>query len=136
MTKAIKNSISNYSELRIDKWLWYARFFKSRTLAAKIISTKPVRVNSNLIAKPHALVRPGDILTFPKEKHIRVIKIISIGIRRESATEAQSLYKDLNPPELIPKKKQPISPASRLPGSGRPTKAERRATDRLKQIEP
>ena len=136
MTKAIESSISNDSEIRIDKWLWYARFFKSRTLAAKIVSTKPIRVNSNLISKPHALVRPGDVLTFPKEEHIRVIKIISVGIRRGSATEAQSLYKDLSPPELIPKKQRSISPASRLPGSGRPTKAERRATDRLKQIEP
>jgi ribosome-associated heat shock protein Hsp15 len=135
MTEISENITSDDAGLRIDKWLWYARFFKSRTLAAKIISTKPIRVNSNLISKAHAMIRPGDVLTFPKGDHIRVIKIINLGGRRGPATEAQTLYEDLSPPVLTQKSKSPMSPASRLPGSGRPTKAERRATDQLKQTE-
>ena len=123
--------------LRIDKWLWYARFFKSRTLAAKVCAAKPVRVNSVLITKAHATLRPGDVLTFTKGDHIRVIKVLALGTRRGPAKEAQSLYEDLSPPQPRASKKTGLtSPASRLPGSGRPTKAERRATDRLRQIDP
>ena len=135
MTETNENNTADDAGLRIDKWLWYARFFKSRTLAAKIISTKPIRINSNLVSKAHAVIRPGDVLTFPKGDHIRVIKVINLGSRRGPATEAHTLYEDLSPPVLTPKNKSPMSPASRTPGSGRPTKAERRATDRLKQPE-
>jgi ribosome-associated heat shock protein Hsp15 len=127
---------SDDAGLRIDKWLWYARFFKSRTLAAKVCAAKPVRVNSVLITKAHAVLRPGDVLTFPKGDHIRVIKVLDLGQRRGPAEEAQALYEDLSPPVPTQKKQGPVSPASRPPGSGRPTKAERRATDRLRQGEP
>jgi ribosome-associated heat shock protein Hsp15 len=135
MTEISENITSDDAGLRIDKWLWYARFFKSRTLAAKIISTKPIRVNSNLISKAHTMIRPGDVLTFPKADHIRVIKVINLGGRRGPAIEARTLYEDLSPPVLTQTNKRTMSPASRPPGSGRPTKAERRATDRLKQTE-
>ena len=118
--------------LRIDRWLWYARFFKSRTLAGKLCSGGRIRLNGSAIGKSHAVLRAGDVLTFPQGQSIRVIKVLALGSRRGPAAEAQALYEDLQPPQ--PRGKPEVVPlaARREPGSGRPTKAERRATDRLK----
>ncbi len=122
--------------LRLDKWLWHARFFKSRSLAAKVCQSKKIRVNGDLISKAHQKVRPGDVLTFPLGPHIRQIEIAALGARRGPATEAQTLYKDLDSPEVKQKPKEaPVPPpAQRDPGSGRPTKSQRRAIDRLKDF--
>jgi ribosomal 50S subunit-recycling heat shock protein len=68
--------------LRIDKWLWHARFFKSRSLANAMVAAGRLRVNSQPISKPHHQVRPGDVLTFPQARRIRVIEIAAIGTRR------------------------------------------------------
>ncbi len=119
--------------LRIDKWLWQARFFKSRSLAAGLCGGGKLRLNGNRVTKSHAVVRPGDVLTFPKGPHVRVIKVEALGSRRGPAAEAATLYEDLAPP--APRaRREPAPPpqAKRAPGSGRPTKTERRATDRLK----
>ncbi len=121
--------------LRLDKWFWYARFFKSRTLATKFCESGRVRVNGTLISKAHYKLTPGDVLTFPKGEHVRVIKVIELGKRRGPAVEAQGLYEDLDPPQpraKTDKDKVLASVARREPGSGRPTKAERRATERLR----
>ena len=119
---------------RLDKWLWYARFFKSRSLATKVCASKRFRVNEQIASKPHYAVHVGDVLTFPKGPHIRVVRILDLGTRRGPAKEAQTLYDDLSPPQ--PGKKtdspRPMRPAKRDPGSGRPTKRQRRVTDRLK----
>ncbi|MEL0107648.1 MAG: RNA-binding S4 domain-containing protein [Rhodospirillales bacterium] len=119
------------SQLRIDKWLWYARFFKSRSLAAKQCNDKRIRINGEAGVKAHHLIKAGDVLTFPKGPHIRVIKIIALATRRGPAPEAQALYEDLEPP-VSRKQKQSSQVAARDPGAGRPTKADRRAIDRLK----
>jgi ribosome-associated heat shock protein Hsp15 len=121
--------------LRLDKWLWYARFFKSRTLATKFCEAGRLRVNGDIVKKAHYKLCPDDVLTFPKGDHIRVIKVIELGKRRGPAVEAQSLYEDLDPPQPRSKTdpdKIISSVARRDPGSGRPTKAERRATERLR----
>jgi ribosome-associated heat shock protein Hsp15 len=120
--------------LRVDKWLWHARFFKSRSLATAMVSAGRLRVNSQPISKPHHQLRPGDVLTFPQGHHIRVIEVAAIGKRRGPATEARTLYTDLAPPEPRKKEDTPASPrpARREKGAGRPTKKERRETDRLK----
>lgn len=122
---------------RIDKWLWYARFFKTRTLASKICNGGKMRVNSAPISKAHYKVRRGDVLTFPQGGHIRVIEIVDFGARRGPAPEARTLYTDLAPPQ--PKSKpDPSEPPrhagvpERAAGAGRPTKADRRALDRLR----
>lgn len=118
---------------RLDKWLWYARFFKSRSLATKFCGSKRFRINQQIIAKPHHALRVGDVLTFPKGPHIRVVKVLSLGTRRGPASEAQALYDDLDPP--VRQKKDPFrpaKPAKRDPGTGRPTKRERRDTDKFK----
>ena len=115
--------------LRVDKWLWHARFLKSRTLAAKLCEGNRVRVNGQAIGKPSHALHAGDVLTFPLGPYIRVVKVLALGTRRGPAPEARALYEDLDPPS--PETRLELDPR-RDAGSGRPTKAERRATDWLK----
>lgn len=119
---------------RLDKWLWFARFFKSRTLAGKACSSRKVRINSQIATKASATVKAGDVLTFPRGHHIRVIRILDVGQRRGPALEAQALYEDLAPPEEAGADRaadRDGAASGRAAGSGRPTKRERRAVDRL-----
>ena len=83
--------------LRVDKWLWHARFFKSRSLAAKQVSAGKLRINREVVRKPKHSVKPGDVLTFPKGRDIRVIEVMALGARRGPAAEARELYRDLDP---------------------------------------
>ena len=130
MTTPDKRPVEPAAEtLRIDKWLWHARFFKSRTTASKLCAGGRVRVNREVIGKAHHPVRAGDIITFPQGRTIRVVEVVVLGERRGPASEAQTLYNDLTPP-APPREARP-STARREPGAGRPTKADRRALDRL-----
>lgn len=115
-------------KIRLDKWLWQARFFKTRGLCAKLISAGHVRVNSQKVAKPAHSVGPGDVLTFPQARATRVIRIVEIGTRRGPAPEAQALYEDLSPPPP-PEARENVPPAPRFEGKGRPTKRNRRELD-------
>ena len=118
---------------RLDKWLWYARFFKSRSLATKSCASGKLRLNEKVVRKAHYGLRVGDVLTFPRGPHIRVVRVVGLGTRRGPAPEAQALYDDLDPPQARKKDgPRPVQQARREPGSGRPTKRERRETDRLK----
>ncbi len=120
---------------RLDKWLWYARFFKSRSLATKFCQSGRLRVNGTTVRKAHTMVRGGDVLTFPKGKDIRVVRVLDPGTRRGPAKEAATLYDDLEPPRRRPDAEAaatPVPVAPRDPGAGRPTKAERRALERLR----
>ncbi|MBC6440679.1 MAG: RNA-binding S4 domain-containing protein [Rhodospirillales bacterium] len=114
--------------MRIDTWLWYARFCKSRTLAQHLVSDGHVRVNREKVTKSHGSIRPGDVLTFPQGRDIRVVKVVGIGERRGPASEAAALYEDLAPKEV---QQTQSKAARRESGAGRPTKAERRALDRF-----
>ena len=113
--------------LRIDKWLWQARFFKTRSLAAKLVQSGKLRLNGDLISKPSRMVSEGDVLTFPKALDTRVIEVRALGRRRGPAPEAQGLYRDLVPPE--PKPAFTASPKA----AHRPTARERRAIQKFKQ---
>lgn len=114
-------------KLRLDKWLWHARFFKTRSLAATRVVAGDVRVNGERTQKRSQMVGPSDVLTFVQGDHIRVIQIEAIGQRRGPAPEAQSLYTDLSPPEPRIKNTAPINPG--YEGKGRPTKRNRRILD-------
>ncbi len=114
------------AKLRADKWLWQARFFKTRGLSAKVITGGHLRVNGQKIAKASHGVTIGDVLTFPQAKHVRVIKVAALGKRRGPAPEAQTLYEDLTPEE----KPVPRGPGS--DGKGRPTKRDRRNLNLMK----
>ncbi len=128
--------IEDGSKLRLDKWLWYARFFKSRTLASKICETGRIRVNSDSISKARYGVRPGDVLTFPQGKDVRVIRIMALGTRRGPASEAQELYEDLSPVDHTSGiQESDAKIAVREAGAGRPTKKERRKIDQLMEID-
>ena len=128
---------SGSTSVRLDKWLWYARFFKTRSLATKLISSGKLRINGEVISKPHRQAQIGQILTFARGPHIRVIRIDEIGKRRGPAAEAELLFTDLDPPEAWKKdgaaRLQNSRFENRLTGSGRPTKKDRRQTTRLKQ---
>ena len=114
-------------KLRVDKWLWHARFFKTRTLAAKVVAGGHLRVNSRKTEESSTCVVAGDVLTFAQEKRIRVIKVIALGTRRGPASEAQLLYEDLSPPQEY----DPSTP--KFDGKGRPTKKDRRAIQHLRE---
>ena len=121
--------------LRLDKWLWYARFFKTRRAATKAISDGHFRLDGIVMNKPHRQALCGQVLTFIQGDRVRVIKIMALGSRRGPASEASVLYQDLTPATNLPSKtikaSQPEFEA-RNKGSGRPTKLQRRATDWLK----
>jgi len=117
--------------LRVDKWLWYARFARTRSSAAKLVTEARFRVNGQPTEKAHHPVRAGDVLTFALGPHIRVIKVVALAERRGGAPEARLLYEDLAPPQPRPQADAPSSVAIREDGAGRPTKRERRAIDRL-----
>ena len=112
------------SRQRVDKWLWFARVTKSRTLAQKLATSGRVRVNRERCESASRVIKPGDVLTIALDRGVRVLKILDTGERRGPAVEAMGLYEDLSPPP---------TPAAlpRAPGSGRPTKRERRALDAL-----
>ncbi|MBE1282569.1 MAG: RNA-binding S4 domain-containing protein [Rhodobacteraceae bacterium] len=110
-------------KLRIDKWLWHARFFKTRSLAAKQVSAGHVRLNGIKTLKPAQNVGPGDVLTFAQGKVIRVVEVVALGERRGPAPEAQTLYLD----RTEKREKPPANP--KYEGKGRPDKKERRALD-------
>ena len=117
---------------RIDKWLFFARVLKSRTLAAKFVAGGNVRVNRDKVDQPSFAVKPGDVLTLSMERRILVLRILGCGHRRGQAPEAQALYEDLTPPPAATDKTVPGKPAEREPGSGRPTKRDRRKIDRFR----
>ncbi|MEE8272570.1 MAG: RNA-binding S4 domain-containing protein [Alphaproteobacteria bacterium] len=117
--------------VRLDKWLWYARFFRSRSLASRVCVAGKVRVDGAVVTKAHFSVRLGQVMTFVQGRHVRVVKVLAPGTRRGPAAEAQRLYEDLAPPRAD--SAMPRQPApSRDRGAGRPTKRQRRETDRLK----
>jgi ribosome-associated heat shock protein Hsp15 len=117
------------SDVRIDKWLWAARFFKSRTLAATACQGGKVDVNGDAV-KPSRSVRPGDLLHVTLPRVRRIVRVTALAERRGSAAEASALYEDLTPPPP-PREARPGPAAFRPPGAGRPTKRDRRRIDRL-----
>ena len=93
------SKMTEQDSLRVDKYLWFARFFKTRSLATKRANGGRIRINGNKINKSSDTVRIGDILTFAQGNEIRVIRVLNLGIRRGPAQEAQSLYEDMTPNE-------------------------------------
>jgi ribosome-associated heat shock protein Hsp15 len=119
--------------LRLDKWLWYARFMKSRSKATKFCQSSRFCVNSSIVIKAHFLVKQNDVLTFSIDNNIKIIRILNLGVRRGSASEAQALYQDISPSISLNKEHHEFQVVigKREIGSGRPTKDQRRATDKL-----
>jgi ribosome-associated heat shock protein Hsp15 len=116
--------------IRVDKWLWAARVFKTRSLASTACDGGKVDINAEA-AKPAKRVRSGDLVevTMPRGRR-RILKVTAVGDRRGSAEAARQLYEDLTPPE--PPRLRQAPPPFRSPGAGRPTKRERREIERLR----
>ncbi len=121
---------ASLDSIRVDKWLWAARVFKTRSLAGAACDGGKVDVNDEA-AKPARRVRAGDriVVTLPRGRR-RILKIAAVGDRRGSAEVAKALFEDLTPPE--PPRARQALPPRREPGTGRPTKRERRDIERLR----
>jgi ribosome-associated heat shock protein Hsp15 len=86
----------NETVQRIDKWLWCARFCKTRAGAAALCEAGRIRIAGRVVTKAHAALREGDVLTFPQGERIRVVKVLAFAERRGGAAAAQNLYQDLS----------------------------------------
>ncbi len=127
---------------RLDKWLWFARVAKSRTLAAALVSGGKIRVNRTRASKPSQLVKVGDVITAGTLRDVRILRIKAPGLRRGPPAEAQTLYEELTPPSSRPRSSGDAAEVGngataegreqRAPGTGRPTKKDRRLIDLLK----
>jgi ribosome-associated heat shock protein Hsp15 len=113
----------------VDKWLWAARFFKTRSVAALACAGGKVDVNDDA-AKPAKLVRVGDRLRITQRQGRRVVKVLALAGVRGPALAARALYEDLTPP--APPRTRQAPPPWRPAGAGRPTKRERRELERLR----
>lgn len=82
--------------LRLDKWLWHARFIRQRGLAVDLVRRRRIRLNDRLVEKVHSTVRPGDVITLVAPSEVRVLKVVALGERRGPAIEAQMLYERLS----------------------------------------
>lgn len=80
---------------RLDKWLWQARFFKTRGLSAQVIEKGRVRVNGARVTKPGKGISPGVVLTFVQGDKVRVVRVCALADRRGPASEAQLMYEEL-----------------------------------------
>ncbi len=81
--------------VRLDKWLWHARFVRQRALAIDLVSRRRVRVNDQVVAKTHLRIRPGDVITLTHVQGVRVVRVVDLGLKRGTATEAQNLYEPI-----------------------------------------
>lgn len=122
---------------RIDRWLWHARLARTRSAAAELAESGHVRINGQRVSASSHAVKIGDVLTVALHGAVKILKVAAFAERRGSFADAQNLYEDLAPPaEQPPMREAETRPARREPGSGRPTKRERRAVDRMRQRGP
>lgn len=122
-------------KVRVDKWLWSVRIFKSRSLATDACKTRKVKIEDKAL-KPSYLVKKGDLLKVNKEGFNLIIKVVDIINKRVSATLAEPCYENLTPEEELNKFKDwfigKSAPERRERGAGRPTKRERRELEEYK----
>ena len=117
--------------IRLDLFLFYIRIFKSRNLASKFINSNRLRVSDMVTQKPHKLISISDVITFSINNRIKVIEVTDIPVRRGSYVESLNYYKDISPIEKTEKKEEKIPILKFVERVGRPTKLERRQTDKL-----
>ncbi len=119
------------SKLRIDKWLWFARVAKTRSLAAKLVTSGAVRLNKDKVSAASQAIKLGDVLTIQRGNQVLVYKVEALGSRRGPAAEALLLYEDLSPKPV--KSEQPALDVAPGAGQPRPSKKDRRELMRLKR---
>lgn len=141
---AVKTETASSGSQRLDKWLWYARVAKTRTLASSLVTSGKIRVNRTKTDKPSHAVRAGDVITSSASRTVRILEVTSLGTRRGPPAEAQVLYRELTVRSDRTKSgsRESLqegeasgwarSAGERLAGSGRPTKRDRRLIIRFK----
>lgn len=140
MAKKTKANLSDTSAhepgQRLDKWLWYARIFKTRGLAQRMVADGRVRIDAVRAEAAHKTVRPGNVLTVTLDRDIKVLEVLSPGERRGPAPEAQMLYKDLAPPKpKVPYEPDPRKAPAPKPDK-RPDRKDRAALGAMKRMNP
>ena len=122
---------SENKSIRLDLFLFYIRIFKSRNLASKFINSNRLRVSDKVTQKPHKLISISDILTFTIHDRIKVLEVIDIPMRRGSYVDSLNYYNDISPVETKEEKEGRDPKLKFVDRVGRPTKLERRQTDKL-----
>jgi len=122
---------SDNKSIRLDLYLFYIRIFKSRNLASKFINSNRLRVSDKVTQKPHKLISISDILTFTIHDRIKVLEVIDIPMRRGSYVDSLNYYNDISPVETKEEKQGRDPKLKFVDRVGRPTKLERRQTDKL-----
>ena len=122
---------SENKSIRLDLFLFYIRIFKSRNLASKFINSNRLRVSDQVTQKPHKLISIRDILTFTIHDRIKVLEVIDIPMRRGSYVDSLNYYNDISPVETKEEKEERDPKLKFSDRVGRPTKLERRQTDKL-----
>lgn len=119
-------------KVRIDRWLWAVRVFKTRTLAAEACRGGKVEIDGENV-KPSRLVRSGERVEVNKEGVLREFRVIRVLEKRVGAKRVTEFAEDLTPPERLEVRKETLAQAilRRDAGTGRPTKRDRRDIDRL-----
>jgi ribosome-associated heat shock protein Hsp15 len=116
---------------RIDKWLFFTRAIKSRSLAQTFVESGKIRVNGERIRASSHQIKPGDRVEIQTDQQLRIFVMLLPGDRRGPFEEARKLYDDQSPPPPDRSEWSPLDQAVREAGSGRPVKKERRALDRF-----
>ena len=118
--------------MRLDQWLWAVRVFKTRSLAAEAIKAGHVHIDG-LPCKPAREVRPGDTVVAQVGIMTRTVRYLADPPSRVGAKLVPQFAEDLTPPEEYARRPEPslLPPMFRPRGTGRPTKRERRDTDRI-----
>jgi len=125
------SSILEKKTIRLDIYLYYIRIFKSRSIATKFVSTNRLRISGQVTQKPHKMISIGDVLTITINDNIKILKVLDIPKRRGPYSESLNFYEDITPIKNIPKKESIKPDMKFVERVGRPTKRERRQTDRL-----
>ena len=117
--------------IRLDLYLFYIRIFKSRNLATKFIISNRLRISGQVTQKPHKLISIGDVLSLPIQDHVKILKVVDIPKRRGPFSEALNYYEDITPLKTQENEVNVTPKFKFVERVGRPTKLERRQTDKL-----
>ncbi|WP_300088752.1 RNA-binding S4 domain-containing protein [uncultured Nitrosomonas sp.] len=129
-----KNALAADEKFRIDKWLFAARFYKTRSQAADAVERGQVQING-MRAKPSRNLNEGDLLSIRIGPYHHQVKVLALSGQRRSATEARLLYQETEESqqarEALAESLKSQQPLPRYAGKGRPTKRTRRDLDRF-----
>jgi ribosome-associated heat shock protein Hsp15 len=91
------DAVAERARSRLDQWLWFARFVKTRSLAARLCASGAVAINGGAVRKPNQTVRVGDVVVLPQGSRLYTVRVLALGARRGPATEARTLYEEAAP---------------------------------------